>query len=47
MVSYAKLVLEKQTGATAPDAALRNDGLPVRQDVRLIHEVSGQEDDAI
>ncbi len=44
MVADSELVLEEEGGAVAPQGAVRHDGLAVRQDVRLVHEVRRQQD---
>ena len=40
----AEIGLEEHRGAAALDLALRHDGDPVPEDVRLLHEVGGQHD---
>jgi hypothetical protein len=44
VVADAEAVLEEERGSVAADPAPGQDGLPVRQDVRLVHEVRRQQD---
>ena len=44
MIPDAEAVLEEEWGAVAPDPPPGDDGLPVSQDISLVHKVGRQQD---